>query len=208
MAGKCSGEAWRAASWSANLPLFPGASQMSRLSIAAAALALSLFGLAATPAAALEAGCLWSNLAESKRASLLADYRARGMAALQSLQISDQDVATWPARCGVTPQNAEKSGMLLGTVIIEKGVVDALQTTHGVTPAALAAAWSGIDPAARAKARASVASTLADGSTDNGGADAIRALSAKLGLPSSASRDLALYIFAMLGREILAAGGS
>jgi hypothetical protein len=179
---------------------------MSRLSIAAAGLALSLFALAATPAAALEAGCLWSNLAESKRTALLADYRARGMAALQSLQISDQDVAAWPERCGVTAQNAQTSGMLLGTVIIEKGVADALQTAHGVSPAALAAAWAGVDPAARAKARASVAKTLASGTSDAGGADAVIALSAKLGLPTSAARDVALYVFAILGREILTTG--
>ena len=73
---------------------------MSRLTLAAAALALAICGLAATPAAALEAGCLWSNLPEAKRAALLADYRTRGMESLQSLKISDADVATWPSRCG------------------------------------------------------------------------------------------------------------
>ncbi len=181
---------------------------MSRLSIAAAAIAVSILGLAATPAAALEADCLWTNLSDSKRAALMADYRARGMAALQSLQISDQDVATWPARCGVTEQNAESSGMLLGTVIIERGVVEALQASHGVKPAALSAAWAGLDPATRAKARASVASTLANGPKDDGGAEAIVAMGAKLGLPSSAMRDLALYVFAILAREIITNGGT
>mgnify|MGYP000908370583 CR=1 FL=1 len=180
---------------------------MSRRSLAAAALALSLFGLAATPAAALEANCLWTNLAESKRASLMADYRARGMATLQNLQISEQDVATWPARCGVTAENAQTSGMLLGTVIIEQGVLETLQASHGIKPAALSAAWASLDPAAKARARASVANTLADGPKDDGGADAIIALGAKLGLPQAAMRDLALYVFAILARDIVSKGG-
>jgi hypothetical protein len=181
---------------------------MSRLSIAAAALALSFLGLAASQAAALEAGCLWSNLAEAKRTALMADYRARGMEALQNLKISDQDVATWPARCGVTEQNAEISGMLLGTVIIERGVIESLQTNHGVKPAALAAAWAGVDPAIRARARASVANTLSNGPKDDGGADAIVAMGETLGLPKAAMRDLALYVFAILARDIITAGGA
>lgn len=181
---------------------------MSRQSIAAAALLLALFGFGATPAAALEADCLWTNLAESKRASLMADYRARGMESLQNLQISEEDVATWPERCGVTPQNAHNSGMLLGTVIIEQGVIEALRKSHGTRPAALSAAWAGLDPAAKARARASVARTLADGPNDDGGRDAINALQARLGLPPAALRDLALYVFAVLARDIVTSEGS
>ena len=181
---------------------------MSRLTLAAAALALAICGLAATPAAALEAGCLWSNLPEAKRAALLADYRTRGMESLQSLKISDADVATWPSRCGVTAQNAESSGMLLGTVIIEQGVAEALQAGHGVKPAALAAAWTGLDPAVKASARASVANTLSNGPKDDGAAEAIVGLSKTLGLPPTALRDLALYVFAIMARDIVTAGGT
>jgi hypothetical protein len=181
---------------------------MSRLTAAVAAtFALALCALAATPAAALEAGCLWTNLAESKRAALMADYRARGMESLQTLQISEQDVATWPARCGVTPANAHNSGMLLGTVIIEKGVAEALQKSHGTRPDTLAAAWAGVDPAARARARASVAKTLANGPNDEGGRDAVAAVTSKLGLPQTAMREVALYVFALLARDIVTNGG-
>lgn len=179
---------------------------MSRLTLAVAAFGLAICGLAATSAAALEAGCLWTNLPETKRAALLADYRTRGMESLQNLKISDQDVATWPARCGVTDQNAETSGMLLGTVIIEQGVLESLQAAHGVKPAALSAAWAGLAPGIKATARASVASTLANGPKDNGGAEAIAALRAKLGLPQEAMRDLALYVFAIVARDIVTTG--
>lgn len=181
---------------------------MSRLSIAAAALVLSLCTLAASPAAALDAGCLWTNLAPSKQAALLADYRARGAASLQSLEISPADIDLWPARCGVTEQNGEQAGMLLGTVIIERGVIETLQAQHGVKPAALAAAWAGLDPAAKARARASIASTLANGPKDDGGADAIIKLGQVLGLPQGALRDLALYVFAILARDVVTAGGT
>lgn len=181
---------------------------MSRLSIAAAAFVLSLCALAASPAAALDAGCLWTNLAPGKQAALLADYRARGAAALQALEISPADIDLWPDRCGVTAQNSEQAGMLLGTVIIERGVIEILQAEHGVKPAALAAAWAGLDPAAKAKARASVAKTLANGPKDDGGADAIVKLGQTLGLPQGALRDLALYVFALLARDIVTAGGA
>jgi len=181
---------------------------MSRLTTAVAALALALCALAATPAAALDAACLWTNLTESKRAGLMADYQARGMDSLQNMEIAEQDVATWPERCGVTPENAETSGMLLGTVIIEQGVVEALRKSHGTRPAALSAAWAGLDPAAKAKARASVARTLANGQNDQDGLDAITALQAKLGLPPAAMRDVALYVFAILTRDIITNGGS
>ena len=73
---------------------------------------------------------------------------------------------------------------------------------------ALSAAWAGLDPATRAKARASVASTLANGPKDDGGAEAIVAMGAKLGLPPAAMRDLALYVFAILAREIITNGGT
>lgn len=181
---------------------------MSRLSIAAAALVLSLCALAASPAAALDAGCLWTNLAPSKQSSLLADYRARGPDSLQSLQISPADIELWPDRCGVTAQNGERAGMLLGTVIIERGVIETLQANHGVKPAALGAAWAGLDPAVRVTARASVARTLANGPADDGGTEAVNRLGQALGLPQDARRDLALYIFAMLARDIVTAGGT
>ena len=182
---------------------------MSRLTAnVAATVALALCALAATPAAALEAGCLWTNLAESKRSSLLADYRARGAEALQNLQISESDIALWPARCGVTEANGEKAGMLLGTVILERGAFEALQAKHGIKPAALETAWVNLDPAAKAKARASVAKTLAGQSGDSGGADAIVKLGEALGLPQGAMQDLALYVFAILARDVVTAGGT
>jgi hypothetical protein len=182
---------------------------MSRLTAnVAATVALALCALAATPAAALEAGCLWTNLAESKRSSLLADYRARGAEALQNLQISEADIALWPARCGVTEANGEKAGMLLGTVLLERGAIEVLQANHGIKPAALATAWAKLDPAAKAKARASVVKTLANNSGDNGGADAIVKLGEALGLPQGAMRDLALYVFAILARDVVTAGGT
>ncbi len=182
---------------------------MSRLTAAVAAtFTLALCALAATPAAALEAGCLWTNLAESKRSSLLAEYRARGAEALQNLQISESDIALWPARCGVTEANGENAGMLLGTVILERGVIETLEVSHGVKPAALATAWAKLDPAAKARARDSVVKTLAGQPGDAGGADAVAKLGGALGVPEGAMRDVALYVFAMLARDVVTAGGT
>lgn len=170
-----------------------------------AALALAATALFASPASALESACLWNNLLEAKRAALLDDYRARGTKSLDNLQISDADVAAWPARCGVTEQNAETAGMLLGTEIIERGVAVNMKVDYRIETPALKSAWGGVTPAAKAKAKASVARTLDNQPADDGGSEALTAMRTTLKLPDAAMMDLALYVFALQAREIIEA---
>jgi hypothetical protein len=162
-----------------------------------------MMATAATPAAALEANCLWNNLPVIKRATLIDDYRTRGMESVQNLRLSNQDVAAWPAHCGVTEQTAEKSRMILQTVIIEEGVIDLLQNKYGTRTKALKAAWAGVDSTAKTKARAYVAKILANQPGDDSALEAVAAVTSELGLPQGAVRDIALYVGALQARAIL-----
>lgn len=170
----------------------------------AGGLALAVSMMAAGAASAMEASCLWDNLSTAKRTELLANYRATGVASLDKLPLVDADLEGWSTRCGVTEANAETAGMLLGSVLMERGTVEALTRAYGVTPAAVAQAWKDVDAATKAAARKDAALALEDKETEGAGAGAaLFQMIQTLKLPEAATEQVALYIFAVLARDIV-----
>lgn len=126
---------------------------MSRLYLAATGLALSVLGMAVTPAAALEVGCLWDNLPAGKRTELMSNYRTAGADSLDRPPLTGGDMSGWIANCGVTDANIEMAQRLLGRAVILHTTPDLLASEFGVSADALERAWKGIDPDALKAAR-------------------------------------------------------
>lgn len=124
--------------------------------IAAGVLALALSGFAAdqASAAALSGACLWVNLAPSKQASLMADYRARGMESLQNVVFADSDVAALPEKCGVTGENANLAGEIIGATLLEQGATAILSEQFRITPKQITQAWNGLGAPVQIRLRA------------------------------------------------------
>ena len=166
-----------------------------------AVLVCLLFG--ASPTAALEAACLWDNLAPAKRAEVMRLYRANGLSALNRIPLVDADLKGWTTRCGVTMANIEATGHLFGTIVIEKGAIEILSEEFGVTEVALKAAWEGVTPTARASLRRLAVEVMSTGKATRedraAGEQVLRALK----LPRQARTQVNLYLTALTMREVL-----
>lgn len=115
-----------------------------------AALAVSMACLAG-PANALQADCLWSQLAPSKRDRLLESYHQEGPEALNHLDLSGEDLAGGVKACGLTEANSVRGGHLIGAKMVVLGSKRYFKETKGISAVTLDDAWAGLSAEPRAK---------------------------------------------------------
>lgn len=164
--------------------------------IALAALSAALLA-APDPARALNAGCLWDNLPADVRPRLIEQYRTGGFQALFNLQLSETDFRTWPEQCGVTEQNSESAGFMMGAYLVELGAEEVLFETQRVPRGALARAYDNLSPGDRATWARFIDDALADRATDGEAARLVlerfaRAVGAD---PADKDRHVFAYLF-------------
>lgn len=115
------------------------------------AAAMVLMAGVAGPASALEAECLWSHLAPTKRDSLLESYHRDGPEALNHLNFTDEDLADEVKFCGLTEANGVRAGHLIAARLVVLGSKRYFKEQKGITGATLDDAWAGLNAEPRAK---------------------------------------------------------
>lgn len=110
-----------------------------------------LMACVAGPASALQADCLWSQLAPSKRDGLLEAYHQEGPEALNHLDFTDEDLAGAVQSCGLTQANAVRGGHLIGAKMVVIGSKRFFKEQRGPSGATLDDAWSGLSAEPRGK---------------------------------------------------------
>lgn len=157
----------------------------------------------ASPAAALEAECLWQGLSSGTREAIIEGYRQGGAETLVFPQLNDRDLDTLFRRCGVTHQNSRVAGTLLAAVMIERAAEAVLSERHGLKPAALDEAWR----AAPADARAAATVYARALGTGQRGVDStafealVDAMLTRLRLPPEAREHLQAWVYGRANRE-------
>lgn len=157
----------------------------------------------ASPAAALEAECLWTGLSRQTRETVIDQYRQGGAELLVFPKLSDRDLDVLFRRCGVTHQNSSVAGTLLAAVMIERAAEAVLGERHGVRPAVLDEAWRAAPAEARAAATV-YARALATGEEGADPADfeaLVDAMTSRLGLPPAAREHVQAWVYARANRD-------
>ncbi|MBI1406333.1 MAG: hypothetical protein GC145_09435 [Caulobacter sp.] len=117
--------------------------------VVAAMSALTVAGMAAPAAAAVDADCLWSVVPDKARAGMIDGYRAKGLAVLGSVNIDEEIALAFSTRCGVTMTEGGLAGEQLGTMILTNGADQVLFERNGLKKGSLDKAWRALSAADR-----------------------------------------------------------
>ncbi len=117
------------------------------------ALALALSGFAAGEASALQAKCLWDNLPPYTRKAMITAYRAQGINALNTVSVSEADMAMLPKACGLDEGNSDLASQMIGAYMLEMGASTVMTEQYGVAPGALDTSWAGLSDNTRGRMR-------------------------------------------------------
>jgi hypothetical protein len=121
--------------------------------LAAGALALAISGFAASDASALQAKCLWDNLPPYTRKAMLNAYRAQGIDALNTVEVTEADMAMLPKACGLDENNSDLASQMIGGYMLEVGAATVMTEKYGLPEGALDTAWNGLSDNTRGRMR-------------------------------------------------------
>lgn len=121
--------------------------------LAAGALALALSGFASSEAFALQAKCLWDNLPPYTRQAMLNAYRQQGIDALNTVEVTEADMAMLPKACGLDESNSDLASQMIGGYMLEMGASTVMSEKYGLPDGALDTAWNGLSDNTRGRMR-------------------------------------------------------
>ena len=167
-----------------------------------AVLAVSL-GWLAGPANALQADCLWSQLAPATRDRMLESYHQKGPAALNHLDLTDEDLAGGVKSCGLTVANGVRGGHLIAAKLVVLGSKRYFKEQKGIGAATLDDAWAGLSAEPRAQlTRYAQQSTLGQPTNSADTAPAF-SLAQDLGLDLSVQANQTQLVSFIIGKALL-----
>jgi len=171
--------------------------------------AVALTAIAAPALAAVPTGdCLWKALPAAQRTTLLDNYRAKGLASLQEIQVDDALTLALRKACKFTEAEDYTAGEIIGAVLIEKGADMMLHERDNVAVGALDKRWRTLPQADRDAMTTFGLAIMKDQDT---GAQAALAVVTKvttdLGLPTdSVNTDVFAFLAGRAIREAREAG--
>jgi hypothetical protein len=176
--------------------------------LTAGALALALSGLAAGEAAALQAKCLWDNLPPYTRKAMLTAYRSQGINALNTVEVTEADMAMLPKACGLDEGNSDLASQMIGAYMLEMGASTVMTEKYGVADGALDASWNSLSDMTRGRMRLYAVQVMAGRKVaDNPISDGVAAMRDQLQVQSlDAITQLIAYSLGRSLREAREAG--
>lgn len=170
-------------------------------------LTLAAVGLASVAAPAMAAApkgdCLWNAIPAAQRATMLDNYRAKGLASLQEIVVDDALTLTLRRACNFTEAEDYTAGEIVGAVLIEKGADLMLFERSRIAKGALDRRWRALAQAERDAVTTFGLAIMKD--QDTGAAEAlavVNKVTADLGLPTdSLNADVFAYLAGRAIRE-------
>jgi hypothetical protein len=121
--------------------------------LTAGALALALSGFAVGEASALQAKCLWDNLPPYTRKAMVTAYKAQGIDALNTVSVTEADMAMLPKACGLDESNSDLASQMIGAYMLEVGASTVMSEKFGLPSGALDASWTSLSDNTRGRMR-------------------------------------------------------
>lgn len=121
--------------------------------LTAGAMVLAISGFAAGEASALQAKCLWDNLPPYTRKAMVTAYRAQGINALNTVSVSEADMAMLPKACGLDEGNSDLASQMIGAYMLEVGADTVMTEKYGIAAGALNTSWNGLSDNTRGRMR-------------------------------------------------------
>ncbi|MDQ0465938.1 hypothetical protein QO010_003731 [Caulobacter ginsengisoli] len=176
--------------------------------LTAGALALALSGFAAGEASALQAKCLWENLPPYTRKAMLTAYRDKGINALNTVSVSEADMAMLPKACGLDEGNSDLASQMIGAYMLEMGASAVMTERFGLPVGALDRSWNGLSDNTRGRMRLYAVQIMAGRKVaDNPINDGVAAMRDSLNIQSpEAITQLVAYSLGRALREAREAG--
>jgi hypothetical protein len=175
-------------------------------------LTLAAVGLASIAAPALAAvpkgDCLWQAIPAAQRNAMLDNYRAKGLASLQEVEVNDALTLTLRRACNFTEAEDFTAGEIVGAVLIEKGADLVLAERNSIAKGSLDKRWKAL---AQAERDAMTTFGLAIMKNENTGAAealaVVNKVTTDLGLPTNPlNTDVFAYLAGRAIREAREAG--
>ena len=170
---------------------------------------LALVGIATPSLAAIPKGeCLWNTVPAAQRATMMDNYRAKGMASVGELDVSDQLTLDLRKACKFTPDEDTKAGEVLAATMIAKGSDQMLFEREKIAKGRMDKVWTALPPADK-EALTVFGLSLLKGESDGVAAAAavVLRVTGDLGLPTETlNNDVYGYLVGRAVREAREAG--
>lgn len=183
---------------------------MTRLRPLILALAAVAFAAVAGPSlAAIPKGeCMWNTVPADQRSQMIENYRAKGLASIANLNISDQLTLDLRKACNFTAAEDYKAGEIIGATIVVKGADQMLFERSKIAKGSMDRIWIGLSAADKDDL---ITFGLAILDSRNDRADkvavVITRITQELGLPTAAlNEDVYAYLVGRAIREAREAG--
>lgn len=160
--------------------------------------------LAAPP----KAECLWTTVPAAQRTEMLDSYRAKGLASIADIKVSDQLTLDLRKACNFQAADDYAAGELLGAALATKGADMMLFERNGIAKGTIDKAWTRLPQADKDSLTTFGLSIMAGGNDAAAQAAAVIVrVTQDLGLPSDAlNNDVYAYLVARAIREAREAG--
>ncbi|MDB5471794.1 MAG: hypothetical protein JWR84_3354 [Caulobacter sp.] len=174
-----------------------------------ALVAVVLAGVAGPSVAANPRGeCLWKALPANQRDEMIDNYRAKGLASIAEVKVSDELTLTLRKACSFKAEEDYAAGEIIGATLVVKGADLMLFERNKLARGTMDRVWIQLPQADRDSLTTFGLSILADGNDAAAEAAAVIVrVTQELGLPTtSLNEDVYAYLVARAIREAREAG--